>query len=63
MMNTLHMYPVPDSWDNPTVDDTNDDRPKKRSKYIAKAWSVFFFFLKKRRRKEERKNLLFEIEC
>lgn len=40
MMNTLQMYPVPDSWDNPTVDDTHDDRPKKRRKYIAKAWSV-----------------------
>ncbi|KOS37371.1 hypothetical protein ACN38_g11835 [Penicillium nordicum] len=36
-MNTLQTYPVPDNWGNPTVNDTNDDRPKKRRKYIAKA--------------------------
>lgn len=42
MMNTPHVYPAPESWDNPhSVDDTNDDRPRKRRKYIAKAWSVW----------------------
>ncbi|CAG8900730.1 unnamed protein product [Penicillium egyptiacum] len=38
-MNNLQMYPAPETWGNPpSVDDTNDDRPrKKRRKYIAKA--------------------------
>lgn len=41
-MSTLQTYPA-ESWDNlPSVDDTNDDRPrKKRRKYIAKAWLVW----------------------
>ncbi|KAJ5957972.1 transcriptional regulator family: Fungal Specific TF [Penicillium vulpinum] len=38
MMDSLQMYPAPESWDNPSVGDTNHDRPrKKRRKYIAKA--------------------------